>query len=231
MKKFNCTRANQIPMIDILVKQNLYPCKRNKNEYLYISPFRNEKTPSFSVNIRKNLFYDFGEGCGGNNIDLIRKMKNCSVKEALQFFNQNFDSFSFSHPVNIQTNINQDSPDSKIKIKSIVPLSHPALLEYLSSRGISFSKVHEFIRQVHYELKGKTYFSIALKNDKGGFELKNKLVGNSTSPKYMSSIRNGKNKPVTMLGFCRSILPAWFAPNVGKRRKSKRIFRLLGNQK
>ena len=114
MIKFNCTRANQIPMQDILHKLNLHPVKKTKNEYLYSSPFREERTPSFSVNVDKNKFYDFGAGIGGNNIDLIKKIKNCSVKEALQFFNENFDSFSFSHQINFNSLVNKNCEKRKI---------------------------------------------------------------------------------------------------------------------
>ena len=194
MKKFNCTRANQIPMIDVLFKLNILPVKKNKNEYLYLSPFRNERTPSFSVNINKNLFYDFGAGIGGNNIDLIKKINNCAVKDALQFFNENFESFSFSYQTNFTTQLKKEDQNSKIKIKSVESLSHPALLEYLKSRGVTFNKVHAFLQQAYYVVNGKEYFSIALKNDKGGYELKNKFVGNSNSPKYLTSIFRSNDK-------------------------------------
>lgn len=196
MIKFNCTRANQIPIQDILYKLNLHPVKKTKNEYLYSSPFREERTPSFSVNVDKNKFYDFGAGIGGNNIDLIKKIKNCSVKEALQFFNENFESFSFNQQKNFKIQLENNRQSSKIEIKSIEPLSHPALLEYLKSREITFSKVHEFIQQAYYLVNGKEYFSIALKNDKGGYELKNKFIGNSNSPKYLTSLIRGNNNVI-----------------------------------
>jgi hypothetical protein len=43
----------------------------------YLSPFRNEATPSFKVNQSANLWYDFGEGKGGTVIVL----NSVSMKE------------------------------------------------------------------------------------------------------------------------------------------------------
>ena len=42
-------------------------------EFLAKCPFHNEKTPSFSVNDHKGLFYCFGCGVGGNVITFISK--------------------------------------------------------------------------------------------------------------------------------------------------------------
>gem|GEM_PF-4687033 len=47
------------------------------------SPTRREKTPSFKVDLNKNLWYDFGIGEGGTLIDLVIKLNNYSVPEAL----------------------------------------------------------------------------------------------------------------------------------------------------
>ena len=45
-----------------------------KGEYYYLSPLRNENSPSFSVNPSKNLWNDFGEHKGGDLINLYQAM-------------------------------------------------------------------------------------------------------------------------------------------------------------
>lgn len=52
-------------------------------EWWALSPFKDEKTPSFSLNTEKQRFYDFSSGVGGNLIHFIRKYDNCGFNEAL----------------------------------------------------------------------------------------------------------------------------------------------------
>lgn len=49
-----------------------------------LSPFKEERTPSFSVDTDKQYWYDFSIGAGGNLIDFIVRYKNVSVYEAVQ---------------------------------------------------------------------------------------------------------------------------------------------------
>ena len=46
---------------------------KGKNVF-YCSPLRIEKTPSFVVNTKDNLWYDFGTGRGGNLINLVEQL-------------------------------------------------------------------------------------------------------------------------------------------------------------
>lgn len=194
---YNCKKANEIPILEVLKILDIRVAREKKNTLICYSPFRNERTPSFKVDLGRNTFYDFGIGYGGRNIDLIIKKFNCDITQALQFFNNNFNSFSFPEQNNYREKYKvKEKEESKIKIDRIVNLSHPALLDYLSERKISFSKVSEYIVQAYYSVNNKNYFSIAFKNDRGGYELKNKFLGNSNSPKYLSTIKNGSKKVV-----------------------------------
>lgn len=194
---YNCKKANEIPILEVLKILDIRVAREKKNTLICYSPFRNERTPSFKVDLGRNTFYDFGIGYGGRNIDLIIKKFNCDITQALQFFNNNFNSFSFPEQNNYREKYKvKEKEESKIKIDRIVNLSHPALLDYLSERKISFSKVSEYIVQAYYSVNNKNYFSIAFKNDRGGYELKNKFLGNSNSPKYLSTIKNDSKKVV-----------------------------------
>ncbi len=48
-------------------------------------PFHKEKTPSFNVNEKKNLWYCFGCGEGGSVIDFVMKLNNYSFIEAIKY--------------------------------------------------------------------------------------------------------------------------------------------------
>lgn len=53
--------------------------------YFGLCPFHNEKTPSFSVAPRKQMYYCFGCGAGGNVFTFIMNYENFTFFEALKF--------------------------------------------------------------------------------------------------------------------------------------------------
>jgi DNA primase len=57
--------------------------KKKGNNYFGLSPFKSEKTPSFSVNEEKKIFHCFSTGEHGNVIDFLIKVKGYSFKDAL----------------------------------------------------------------------------------------------------------------------------------------------------
>lgn len=60
------------------------PLKQKGGTYFGLCPFHNEKTPSFSVNAQKQLYYCFGCGAGGNVFSFVMQMENISFVEAVK---------------------------------------------------------------------------------------------------------------------------------------------------
>ena len=50
----------KIPLADFLARLGHEPVRRSRNELWYRAPYRSECTPSFRVNVEKQLWYDFG---------------------------------------------------------------------------------------------------------------------------------------------------------------------------
>jgi len=50
-----------------------------------LCPFHSEKTPSFSVNSEKQIYYCFGCGKGGSAIGFIREIENLQYRDAIEF--------------------------------------------------------------------------------------------------------------------------------------------------
>ncbi len=48
-------------------------------------PFHHEKTPSFMVNDKKNMYHCFGCGASGNSITFIKQIKNISSSQAVDY--------------------------------------------------------------------------------------------------------------------------------------------------
>ncbi len=58
--------------------------KKAGRNYLGLCPFHQEKTPSFTVNREKQIFYCFGCGEGGNAITFLMKIANKTFPEAIK---------------------------------------------------------------------------------------------------------------------------------------------------
>ena len=59
--------------------------KKLSAEYRGHCPFHQDKTPSFSINPHKKLFYCFGCGAGGDLIKYVQLLYNYSFKEAVTY--------------------------------------------------------------------------------------------------------------------------------------------------
>ena len=92
----NIEKAKQIPIEEVLKKMNFEPSKTNGFDVWFISPFRDEKTPSFKVNTKINRWYDHGIQKGGNIIDFLQLNNNLSISEILKFLDNLTDGVVFS---------------------------------------------------------------------------------------------------------------------------------------
>ncbi len=76
---------NLIDKVDIVdVVSDYVSLKKNGSKYVGLCPFHNEKTPSFTVDGQKQLFYCFGCHVGGNIIGFLEKKENLSYIETIQ---------------------------------------------------------------------------------------------------------------------------------------------------
>ncbi|WP_417886692.1 CHC2 zinc finger domain-containing protein [Zunongwangia sp.] len=190
----NCKKAKNINLTAVLKKIGAREMKKNNHEIWYLSPFRNEQKASFKINLKKNTWYDFGFGSGGTVIDLVMRLQNCTISEALLFLSDSNYSFSFHQQKSL------DKSAEKINIIKSMPIKHNALKGYLKERKIDLHVAQQFCYEVNYSFRGKTYFSIGLKNRLGGYELRNKFFKNSSSPKTISLIQNNKSNLIVCEG-------------------------------
>ena len=58
--------------------------KKRGKEFIGLSPFTNEKTPSFTVNDEKNFYHCFSSGEHGNIFDFLMKIKSYKFGEAVR---------------------------------------------------------------------------------------------------------------------------------------------------
>jgi hypothetical protein len=183
----NISEARKTHLMDYLKKNGHKPIKIQYGNAWFISPMRQEKTPSFKVHLSRNVWYDFGSGEGGNLIDLVMKLHHTSFRETIDLIGGN----SFS-PVNYIQSCPTDE-SGKIKIDRIQPLNNPVLIQYLKSRAIALPFAQLFLKEAFYTVHDRKYFALAFKNDKDGYELRNAFFKTGSSPKYFTTIPGADN--------------------------------------
>lgn len=183
-------------IVDYLQHLGFKPVKVIRNDHWYLSPFRDEKNPSFKVNRSMNRWYDFGDGKGGNLIDFGILFHRCSVAEFLKKMNANF---SFRQH-NIQLNSHEEET-KKIKVLAAKEISSLVLIRYLHKRRIPIDIASKFCKEIDYELYSKRYYAIGFKNDAGGYELRNEKFKASSSPKDITLVKNNSEDLTVFEGF------------------------------
>ena len=88
-----------------------------------------------------------------------------------------------------------------LRILSDAPLRHPALVGYLSSRGIVPSVAAAFCREVRYEVNGRAFFAVGFRNDAGGWELRSERFKGGSSPKHITTLDNRSDTVIAFEGF------------------------------
>lgn len=186
---------------NILSKFGYYPDSENCGILYYKSPLRIEETPSFKVDENKNVWFDHGTGDGGNIIDLVCKLKNISVLQAIRLINET--SFLFSQAKNIadERKSNMNEKCGNIKIIAVKKLTNENLCNYIADRGIHIEIAQKFCNELHYSVNKKKYYTIAFKNDLGGFAHRNKYFKGNIGPSYFTVVKPEKMSNETLFIF------------------------------
>ena len=174
-------------------------------------PLREERTPSFKVDYVQNLWYDFGLGEGGTLRTLVMRLERCDSREAIRRLQngekRDAGSVSLSPGVGERPAAGGPLPVLRpaavpaLRILSDAPLRHPALVGYLSSRGIVPSVAAAFCREVRYEVNGRAFFAVGFRNDAGGWELRSERFKGGSSPKHITTLDNRSDTVIAFEGF------------------------------
>ncbi|MFA5626198.1 MAG: DNA primase [Thiohalomonadaceae bacterium] len=121
-----------------LVSRKISLTKTKPDSYKGLSPFTNEKTPSFFVNAHSKTWYDFSAGKGGGVIDYVMQTENISKEGAVAFL---------ADLVGIEIEQNHHLTP----LRKIVKLSYDFFLEhaeqaypYMKSRGFSVDTLKRY---------------------------------------------------------------------------------------
>lgn len=168
----NIEEANRISIVEFLKRQGFTAATVRGRKHWYLSPLRDERTPSFMVNDATNDWYDFGMAEGGDLVELAKRLYGAgSVAETLGIL----DTGDNRPLVRSQNIVKKRQAEVAQRMQNVtqLPLKHHALLSYLTSRRVDTEIGRMYCREIHYDVYGNHYFAIGFGNISGGFELRN----------------------------------------------------------
>jgi hypothetical protein len=195
----NIKKAKEVPIEVILKCLGLEPEREKNSELWFKSPLRQENTASFHVKPSANIWYDFGEGKGGNSLDLVcaylnSKGEDDTVADALRWLrNMTIEPISYNPSP-------KPKPVDKSNawlLKKSQPLQKVALTRYLEQRGIGLELATKHLCEVFVQnpVSGKGMYAIGFRNEDDGYELRNPFFKSCVAPKTITFIRGEQPKP------------------------------------
>lgn len=187
-QRLTLAKIKEFDIVDYLLELGFKPVNIRNVDHWYLSPFRNERTASFKVNRHLNRWYDHGMGLGGNLVDFAVMYYQCSVREVFRVF---ADYLSFHQPTRLTHPKSSTKRRRIIEIISTGVITSPSLRRYIASRCIPEDIAATYCRQIYYKVRNRQYFALGLNNDSGGYELRNSFAKIASSPKDITSFKNG----------------------------------------
>lgn len=194
--------AREICLETILHDLGYYPVKKDFKESWYFLREEDKKSPSFKVNLKLNRWYDFGIGQGGNAIDLVMFIKNCDFISAIDYltkFEDNIENIDIK--VVKQRREDYKSGEKNYEILEVKKIFMYPLKNYLYERNIDLEVAYKFLKEIHYEMKGRKQYALCMENNSGGYAVRNLLFKGNLGNQDITTIDNGKEEAIVFEGF------------------------------
>lgn len=193
----NIDEIRKISLVEFLNQLGYQPTGRDSKGLWFYAPYRSERKPSFHVNPRKNVWFDFGTGAGGDIFSLAGEMSG-----ETDFLRQaDYIAEKMRLPVAKPYKPIPFVEEPTFENVKVSRLTSPALLKYLADRGIPRDIAQRWCVQVDYRLHGKDYYAIGFENNAHGFELRSSFFKGSYPPKHITHITDGNARCNMFEGF------------------------------
>lgn len=195
----------QASIVDLLSRLGYEPVPKRGREKMYISMLRDDDSdPSFSVNDDMGVWFDHGTGKGGNIIDFgLAYWKNLRFQEVIKKLQET----CILQPVDshfVRQRKALKTPHYIIEqVKQLG--THPAITEYLKSRGV-FDLARKHMSEVYYYVEDDQgtrnhYFAAGWQNEHKAWEVRNKYFKGCLGPQGISFVPGNPKKAALFEGF------------------------------
>ena len=165
--------------------------KKRGKEFIGLSPFKNEKTPSFTVNDEKEFYHCFSTGEHGNIFDFLMKTRSVGFGEAVKTLAAEagmqpyrFSNFDEKKNLRFKTykNIFQEYKDNFNQ--QLLNETNKEALNYLYKRGLKKDAINEF-RLGYVPWKNDFYDKLLKKYSEEEINLTGLYYQNDKTGKYI----------------------------------------------
>ena len=137
--------VRQVADIHDVISEYVNLKKRGRN-FFGLCPFHNEKTPSFSINMDKQIYKCFGCGKGGGTINFIMDIERLDFVDAIKYLGNKY---------NIQVDIEHNSKSNKDLFNQLYSINEIAnqyykkninenIIKILNDRNINQDSIKTF---------------------------------------------------------------------------------------
>ena len=188
-------KAREVSIEIILDKLGAKRAGGTGNRLLYHCSFREDRNPSMYVNLTRGTWVDMAnpDEYKGDGIKLVELTLNLRPLEAAKYIvGESVVSSNASTQINTFRRVQREDSTEY----TVHELDHPALLDYLNSRGIPANLAKRFCKEIHI---GRLFY-LGFASQKGGYELRNKFGKRSLGNKNISVLGAG-DKAIIFEGF------------------------------
>ena len=165
--------------------------KKRGKEFVGLSPFKNEKSPSFTVNDEKEFYHCFSSSEHGNIFDFLMKTKSIGFGEAVRELASQagmqpyrFSNFDKEKDLRFQTYKNIYKEYSDHFHKELFNPNNKEALDYLKTRGLNSNIIKDF-KLGYVPWKNNFYEELLKNNSKENISLTGLYYINDKSGKYI----------------------------------------------
>jgi DNA primase len=165
--------------------------KKRGKEFIGLSPFKNEKSPSFTVNDEKEFYHCFSSGEHGNIFDFLMKTKSIGFGEAVRTLAAEagmqpyrFSNFDQKKDLRYQTYKNIFKDYTSYFHQQLFNSNNQEALNYLIKRGLSKNIIEEF-KLGYVSWQNKFYQELQKKYSEEEINLTGLYYKNDKTGKYI----------------------------------------------
>ena len=176
--------------------------KKRGKEFIGLSPFKNEKSPSFTVNDEKEFYHCFSSGEHGNIFDFLMKTKSIGFGEAVRSLAAEagmqpyrFSNFDQKKDLRFQTYKSIFKDYSSHFHQQLFNSNNKESLEYLLKRGLKKNTIEEF-RLGYVPWQNYFYDELVKKYSEGEISLTGLYYKNEKTGKFIDRFNSRVIFPV-----------------------------------
>tara|TARA_B100000989_G_scaffold201993_1_gene152834 strand:+ start:510 stop:2297 length:1788 start_codon:yes stop_codon:yes gene_type:complete len=179
--------------------------KKRGKEFIGLSPFKNEKSPSFTVNDEKEFYHCFSSGEHGNIFDFLMKTKSVGFGEAVRTLAAEagmqpyrFSNFDSKKDLRFQTYKNIFKDYTNYFNQQLFSSNNQEALDYLLKRGLKKNIIEEF-KLGYIPWKNNFYENLLKKYSEDDIILTGLYYKNDKTGKYIDRFNSRVIFPVNNL--------------------------------